>query len=123
MGTIRKTILIVGVVLIVLLAIFPPWCVQPVWAHSGNVARWAAIPAGFCCIFSPPHWSPDQCPSAMMKIWGGAPSGMARLFPYSGIRLDLTRLLVLWAAIVVATGTAMTVAPRGKNHAGRKESG
>jgi len=75
----QRKIVIVGVVLFVLMGLFPPWTYT---LDAPSVHR--EKPAGYALIISPP--------------------GPEKHAPAYGVRIDISRLIVQWLVLAAATG-------------------
>lgn len=87
----RKKVLAGGLVLVVLIGLFPPWEYTFNSAFRG-VPIASCRPAGYAPIFLPPE-----------------PAGQP---PLDGVRLDLRRLFVQWALIASITGALIALRKR-----------
>lgn len=76
----HRRIVILGVVLFVLMGLFPPWIYIAAIPRGGPVEK----PAGYYLLFDPP------APEKSGPIWG--------------VRVDVVRLLVQWAVVGAFTG-------------------
>lgn len=98
MNTKQKTITWVGIILIALLTMFPPWkftCTVPKY-HLVQLG-------GYACVFSPP-----EVPEAIYHRIGGSP-----IFWKTGI--DTTRLIVPIAGIAIVCGALLLLFKDRKN--------
>ena len=93
MSGFQKQCVLVGAFLFVLLACFPPWT-----RGDQGVEALRRVPMGFHCIFT----------------WRSVPRYPgARRVPCS-TRVDVERLLILWAAVAVGTCAAAVAWPGAK---------
>ncbi len=77
----QKKVIMAGLVVIVLMGLFPPW------VHTVNVKTIKIERAGnYGFMFSPPPPEPNL-PFLNEKLWG--------------VRLDVSRLLIQWILVVV----------------------
>ncbi len=79
MNTRQKVVLWIGIALIALVTLFPPW-VHVLSTHGGQEAKVSISNIGFLC--APP------------AVMGGL-----------GVRLDVARLVASWALLILVTGT------------------
>lgn len=88
MNNAQKKILIVGLILIIMSCLFPPWAFK----YQGGIA-----PIGYMSIFAP------QLNHALNTIGF---SKDQEFFPGMGIFIDLRRLIIQWIVIICSMGAA-----------------
>lgn len=86
----QKKLIIIGVVVIILMGIFPPWT----YTFKYKTAN-SSEPAGYGFILSPP-------------------AKKSKALPH-GIELDVTRLCVQWLIVSFATGLGVFLTSEPKN--------
>lgn len=84
----QRTILIVGIVVMILMGLFPPWT-----ATYNYKSQHSQHPRGYAFIATPPHFT---------------------LYPIgsSGIVLDISRLSLQWIVVLLATGLGVFLSGR-----------
>lgn len=86
----QRGIVVIGVVLFVLMGLFPPWTYTR-YAQSIHSEK----PAGYALIISPPGPEKDA--------------------PAFGVKIDVSRLIVQWLVLAAATGLGVfTTKTKGK---------
>jgi hypothetical protein len=103
----RKTILACTAIAIVATGLFPPWLYTFDKGSTTDTAGWhSERSAGYAPIFAPPENDFAANGFGVVSPMGVKHDGSYGGFAYSGVRLDVVRLLVEWVCILAVSGAA-----------------